>query len=107
MLGSGLALVPLGRGSFTPLVTVTGQQINPLTIHKICFVLWLVVTGAHVLARTVPALQLTVVRHGPRRPPGGFARAAVVVVTVVASITTGVVVTNLSSDWTSGSSHAK
>jgi len=99
VLGSGLALVPLGDSSYDEIVTVAGQRIDPLTIHKICFVLWLVATGAHVLARTVPAMQLTVVRRKRRTVPGAAARAAVVAVTLAASAVTGVIVTDLPSDW--------
>jgi len=101
VLGSGLALIPLGDGSFTPLVTVAGQRIDPLTIHKICFVLWLCVTGAHVLARAIPAMQLTVARRRPHLP-GSLARAAVVAVTMAASVATGVIVMDLPSDWSRG-----
>lgn len=99
VLGSGLALIPLGsNGSFNALFTVAGQRIDPLTIHKLCFVLWLVVTGAHVLARTVPAVQLSDVRR-ERRLPGSAARVAVVVVTLALSVVTGVVVMHLPTDW--------
>ena len=80
VLGSGLALIPLGTASFNSLVTIAGQRIDALTIHKICFVLWLFVTGAHVLARTIPAVQLTASRREPHLP-GRIARTAVVVVT--------------------------
>jgi hypothetical protein len=99
VLGSGLALVPLGDASYDAIVTVAGQRIDPLMIHKICFVLWLVVTGAHVLARTIPAIRLTVMPRERLHVPGRAARAAVVVVTLAASVVTGVVVTNLPSDW--------
>ena len=98
VLGSGLALVPLGDASFTTIVTIVGQRIDALTIHKICFVLWLVLTGAHVLARTIPAVQLSTGRR-ERRLPGRLARLAVVTVTLAASIATGVVVVNLPTDW--------
>ena len=85
-------------------MTVAGQRIDPLTIHKVCFVLWLVVTGAHVLARTIPAVQLTTGRRD-HRLPGRVARAAVVAVTLVASVVTGVVVVNLPTDWHNGQLH--
>jgi hypothetical protein len=101
VLGSGLALVPLGSSSFDALITIAGQRIDALTIHKICFVLWLVVTGAHVLARALPAAQLTVV-GGRHRLPGKAARTAVVVGTLLVSLVTGVVVMNLPTDWKQG-----
>jgi len=104
VLGTGLALIPLGDSSFTPIVTVAGQHIDALTLHKICFVLWLVVTGVHVLARTIPAVQL--VSAGSREHvPGRTARAAAVVITIAVSVGTGIVVSNLPTDWTSGSQH--
>jgi hypothetical protein len=104
VLGSGLALIPLGNASFNTIVTVVGQRIDALTIHKLCFVLWLVVTGAHVLARTIPALQLTTVRR-ERHLPGRLARTAVIVVTLAASVVTGVIVMNLPTDWSNGGIH--
>jgi len=106
VLGSGLALIPLGQSSFTPLFTVAGQNIDPLTVHKLCFVVWFVVTGAHVLVRTVPALQLAAGHpRGNAVVHGRAARTVVVVLTLAASVATGVVVVNLSSDWTSGRVH--
>jgi hypothetical protein len=106
VLGSGLALIPLGQSSFSPMFTIAGQSIDRLTLHKLCFVLWFVATGAHVLARTVPALQLVAPKRRPRRRvPGATLRLIVVSTTLVASIVTGVIVMNLSSNWTSGQVH--
>jgi hypothetical protein len=99
VLGSGLALIPLGDASFNAIVTIVGQRIDALTVHKICFVLWLVVTGAHVLARTIPALQLSSGRQD-RHVPSRVARTAVVALTLAASVATGIVVVNLPTDWT-------
>lgn len=102
VLGSGLALIPLGASSGS-LMTVVGQRIDPLTIHKICFVLWLTITGAHVLTRTVPALQLA--RGGPghkHRVPGRATRAALVTLTFAVSIATAVVVVDLPTTWHGG-----
>ena len=104
VLGSGLALIPLGNASYNTIVTFAGQRIDPLTVHKICFVLWLVVTGAHVLARTIPAVQLSGGRREPRLP-GRTARAALVIATLAASLVTGVIVVNLPTDWTNGQVH--
>lgn len=103
VLGSGLALIPLGDSSVNSLVTVAGHSIDPLTLHKLCFVLWLVVTGVHVLARTVPALQLVSGRprsHG--RVPGRGARAAAIAVTLAISTATGIIVSDLPTSWTGG-----
>lgn len=106
VLGSGLALIPLGQDTFTPVATIAGQRIDPLTIHKVCFVLWLVVTGAHVLARTIPALQLAGGGSQSRASvPGRGARTAVVAATLALATVTGVVVMNLSGNWTGGQVH--
>lgn len=98
VLGSGLALIPLGNASYNAIVTVAGQRIDALTVHKICFVLWLVLTGAHVLARTIPAFQLTSGKR-ERRLPGGLVRGTIVAGTLIVSLVTGVVVVNLPTDW--------
>lgn len=106
VLGSGLALIPLGQDTFTSLGTVAGHRVDPLTIHQLCFVLWLVVTGAHVLARTIPALQLAGGGTQHRRPvPGRATRTVVVAGTLALAAATGAVVVNLSSDWTGGHVH--
>lgn len=101
VLGSGLALIPLGRTSQTTIATVAGQRIDAVTIHQICFVVWLVVTSLHVLARGLPALQLA--GAGPRRRrhvPGQAGRVAIILVTLALSLATGLVVMNLPTDWT-------
>lgn len=106
VLGSGLALIPLGQDTFTSLGTFAGHRIDPLTIHQACFVVWLVATGAHVLARTVPALQLASGRVRPRQVvPGRAARVVLVVGTLAVATVTGTVVMNLSSNWTGGHVH--
>lgn len=106
VLGSGLALIPLGQDTFTSFGTFAGHRIDPLTIHQLCFVVWLVTTGAHVLARTIPALQLAGMGPGPRRlVPGKPARIVLVAATLAVAAVTGTVVVNLSSNWTSGQVH--
>jgi hypothetical protein len=103
VLGSGLALIPLGQSSFTSIVTVAGQSIDPVTIHKLTFVLWFALTSAHGLARIVRALQLA--SGYPRKHsgvPGRGLRAAVIALTLSLSVVTGVVVLNLPSNWASG-----
>jgi hypothetical protein len=103
VLGTGLALIPLGQSSFTSIVTVAGQRVDALTLHKLSFVLWLVVTGAHVLARTVPAMQLAGGRRqDSRRVPGAALRLAIVALTLGVSAGTGIVVVDLPSDWNGG-----
>ena len=83
---------------------LAGQRIDALTIHKICFVLWLVATGAHVLGRAIPAVQLAAGRRVPRLP-GKTARAVVVIATLAVGLATGAVVMNLPTDWTNGGVH--
>jgi hypothetical protein len=101
VLGSGLALIALGRSTFSPIVTIAGFSINALTIHQASFAAWLVVTGLHVLTRTVPAVKVAAAsgRHG-RRVPGGKARATVLITTAAAGVLVSVLVLHLSSDWT-------
>ncbi len=53
VLSSGLVLIAVGPdATFTPLLTVAGQQISWLTLHQITFIAWGVATGLHVLARS-------------------------------------------------------
>jgi hypothetical protein len=106
VLGTGLALIPLGQSSFTTIVTVAGNHVDALTLHQLSFVVWLVVTGAHVLARTVPAMRIAA--GGPDRSalvPGKSGRAAIVAVTLAASAATGIVVMNLPTAWSHGHLH--
>ena len=102
VLGSGLALIALGRASFTPILIAAGFRIDALTLHQAAFILWLAATGLHVLARTVPALQLT--RRSPqhRAVPGARGRGAVLLVTVLVGVAVSLLVVNLSGDWTQG-----
>ena len=81
LLGTGLALVLLGETtSRRTLLTVLGQRIDTITLHQAAFVVWAVVTGLHVLARLLPAWQLTR-RHGT--PVPGPRRRAVALLSVV------------------------
>ena len=107
VLGTGLALVALGRDkSYQPFATVAGFAIDPFTLHKAAFVLWLVVTAAHTLGRLVPAVQLIVNRAGrTQRVPGGPARFGTLAIAVAASLATGVVVLSASGSWTNGFNH--
>lgn len=69
LLGTGVALVVVGDiGSRGTLVTVVGRRVDWLTVHQAAFVVWAVATGLHVLARTLPAWQLT--RIPAARVPG-------------------------------------
>ena len=107
VLGTGLALVALGRdGSYQPFATVAGFALDPFTLHKIAFVLWLVVTAAHTLGRLIPALQLVINRGGRTRVvPGAPARLGVLLAAVAVSAAAGVVVLSASGSWTGGFDH--
>ena len=102
VLGSGLALIALGRATFSPILTVAGFRVDALTLHQAAFILWLAATGLHVLARTVPALQLTVRSREHRTVAGARGRASILLVTVLTSAAVSVLVLQLSSDWTQG-----
>lgn len=85
LLGTGVALVLDGVAqSSQPLFTVLGWQVDVLLLHKAAFLAWAAVTGLHVLARLVPAWQLTVDR-GPR-VPGPVWRGLVLLVTGVLAV---------------------
>jgi hypothetical protein len=72
LLVSGLLLVLLGQDrSRTVLLTALGQRVDWLTLHQGLFIVWAVLTGLHVLGRTVPALQLTVLRERTARTVDG------------------------------------
>jgi hypothetical protein len=104
VLGTGLALVALGTdGSYRSLFAAGGFNADPFTLHKVAFVLWLVVTSAHTLARLVPAGQLMANRGGVARVvPGRPARITVLITSVAASVVVGVVVLAASNDWSHG-----
>ena len=107
VLGTGLALVALGRdATYQPIVTIAGFVIDPFTLHKAAFVLWFVVTAAHTLGRLIPALQLVVNRAGRSRVvPGGPARFGLLLGAVAVSVAAGVVVLSASGEWTGGFDH--
>jgi len=93
VVGSGLALVPLGDGAFSSLGSVVGFRISPLTLHQASFIAWLVATGLHVLARTVPAVQVAAGgRPHRRRVPGSVGRGVVMLGTLALGAAIGVLV---------------
>lgn len=101
VLGTGLALLPLGEAGRRPFLTVAGFAVGAFTLHQGAFVLWLVVTSLHTLARLVPALQLAGNRVGAVAVPGGTSRLWMLVATVVTAVVTGVVVLALGGDYPS------
>lgn len=101
VLGSGLSLVALGSSTFSPIVTIAGFSINALTIHQASFAVWLVATGLHVLARTVPAVKVAMAGDAHRHAvPGVAARAAVLSATLLAGVAASVLVLHLANGWT-------
>ena len=107
VLGTGLALIALGRdATYSPFATIGGFVIDPFTLHKVAFVLWLAVTGVHTLARLVPAVQLVVNRgDATRRVPGAPARLGLLTATLAVSVVAGAVVLSASGDWSGGFDH--
>lgn len=106
LLGSGLALIALGRASDQrALLVVLGQPISAVTIHQAAFIGWGVVTGIHLLARLVPALALAVGRRSPIAIPGVALRAGTLSLLVVTAAVTAALVLNVSGSWTSHGQH--
>jgi hypothetical protein len=87
VLGTGLALIALGRSARHGLFTVGGFGLDAVTLHQAAFVFWLAVTVPHTLGRIVPAWQLTVGRRR-RALAGGWQRA----IAVSAVVTIGAIV---------------
>ena len=101
LLASGLVLVALGpESSRTKLISVLGRRVDYLTVHQGFFVVWLVLTGLHVLARILPALRLTVARRDHSRAvPGGSGRIVAVVFSLAAAVASAVLVLSAAGDW--------
>jgi hypothetical protein len=101
LLASGLVLVALGpESSRTELISVLGHRVDYVTVHQGFFVVWLVLTGLHLLARILPALRLTVTR--PRHStavPGGSGRLAALVFSLAAAVASAVLVLSAAHDW--------
>jgi hypothetical protein len=100
LLGTGLALLALGpQDSQRPLLAVLGQQVNAVTLHQGAFAVYVVATGVHVLARTVPGVRiLTAGRVGIG---GNRTRALALLGTAVVAIGAAVVVLAAGSAWLS------
>jgi len=96
VLATGVLLIAIGSsGGRQTLATVAGHTLDLTFLHKATFVLWIGATGLHVLARLVPAMQLTMVRLTSRRPagavPGRYRRGGVIAATLVAAAIAAVV----------------
>jgi hypothetical protein len=89
VLGTGLALIALGDSAHSPLVTLLGFRLDAVTLHQVAFIIWLVVTVPHTLARLVPAWQLAIGRRSAQLAGGlarGIALAAVVAVGAIVAV---------------------
>lgn len=103
VLGTGLALIPLGvDGTHAVLFTVGGFTVSPITLHQAAFIAWLAVTALHVLARTIPAVKLTVGGFHPGVVPGRSLRLLALVVTAGLGAAAAVVVLHYGGAWTHG-----
>ena len=101
LLGSGGALVYLGvQRSLQPLVTVLGFAVSPVTLHQAAFAVWAGATGLHVLARLVPALQLTVRRRLAH--PGRVLRLAAGAAVLASAVGAVVLALGHAGSWTGG-----
>ncbi len=109
LLATGVALILIGQDSSrTALITVLGQRLDWLTLHKGFFVLWGVLTGLHVLARTVPALQLTILRaQQSPRVDGGRWRSAAIGATVLIAVAAAVLVLSAAGSWRHDDHHGR
>jgi hypothetical protein len=99
VLGTGLALIPLGDASFNNVVTVGGFGVSAVTLHQAAFVAWLAVTTVHVLTRTIPALRSASGATPGATVPGGAARAVVLAATGLVGLAVGLVVVHFAGDW--------
>jgi len=97
VLGTGLALIAIGSRDGGQLGSFAGFRLDALTLHKAAFVVWLVITSLHTLARLVPAVLLAGNRLGPHVVPGGRLRLGLLALTVAVSVVTGAIVVSVSS----------
>lgn len=87
VLGTGLSLIALGHGAHGQLFSALGFRVDAVTLHQAAFIVWLVATVPHTLARLVPALRLVLDRE---RLAGGALRViAVASVIAVGAIVAG------------------
>lgn len=109
LLASGLTLILLGQDSSRAvLFTALGQRVDWLTVHQGMFIVWAVLTGLHVLARLIPALQLTVLAKATSTPVGGAkSRAAILAGSLVVAAVAAAFVLSASGSWRHDDHHAR
>ena len=94
------------RGCHTVLVTALGQRVDWLTLHQGLFIVWAVLTGLHLLARLVPALQLTVMaKHATTTVDGKRLRTTVLIGSLAIAVVSAVLVLAGSGSWRGGERH--
>jgi hypothetical protein len=96
VLGTGLALVALGRSAHDQVFAALGFRVDAVTLHQAAFVLWLAVTVPHTLGRLVPALRLVANR---RRLAGRALRATAVAAVLAVGAVVAVPVQGEASEW--------
>jgi hypothetical protein len=92
-----LMLVQSPTPSSGPVWSGPGRSFDLLMAHKASFVVWLAVTGIHVLGRLVPAVRL--LRPAARTVPGRAWRALVLGITMVLAVVSVVVVLGVAPPW--------
>ncbi|MCW2526774.1 MAG: hypothetical protein JWM76_1634, partial [Pseudonocardiales bacterium] len=109
VLASGLVLILLGQDSSrTVLITALGQRVDWLTLHQGLFIVWAVLTGLHVLARIVAALQLTVLPERSTVSVAGMrSRTVILVGSLAVAAVAGALVLSASGSWRGGEHHER
>ncbi len=97
VLGTGLALVVVGppAGGGEPLVA----GVSLIWLHQASFAAWSVVTGAHTLARLVPALRLVTDRAEEGAVPGEWSRLGALAATLAVAGVLSAVMVGASDGW--------
>lgn len=104
LLGTGLVLVFAGQGQRNAtLFTAFGQRVDWLTLHQGFFIVWGAVTALHVLARTIPALQHTLIAR--TATDGSRWRAAALALTAVVAIVAAPLVLSAAGSWRGDGAH--
>lgn len=109
MLASGVVLVVIGENnSRAVLITALGQRVDWLTVHQGLFIIWAVLTGLHVLARFVPALQLTALTgHPTTAVDGSRLRAAALGAAIIVAALSAILVLSAAGSWKHDDHHRR
>lgn len=101
LLATGVVLVAIGQdASRQPLLTALGFRVDWITLHQAAFVVWMVATGLHVLARLVPAARLAGGRsRSGRTVPGSALRVGVLVLAAASAVLAAVLLVRADGSW--------